>query len=107
MRPLTVQSALELLSAACTVHPGFAEGTILENRVNCRPALPDNLPSIIFSKNGSRQIISVNGLYRHGFLLSPKLAKLVLNYLADGEIDLTYKQLFVERKGEKALAISH
>ncbi len=47
MRPLTVQSSLELLSAACTVHPEFAEGTIVESRVNCRPALPDNLPAII------------------------------------------------------------
>ena len=79
-RPMTVQSALELLSAACTVHPEFAEGIILESRVNCPPALPDNLPAIILlseeespiETNGSGVIhlpeqkaglIRINGLY--------------------------------------------
>ena len=80
---VTVRSALELLSAAYAVHPAFAEARIVEIGSALRPAFPDNLPRIdIF-----RQRISVNGLYRHGFLLAPALAELTLAYVARGAID--------------------
>jgi len=65
--PITVRSALELLSALYSVHRGFAEASILDCRVNCRPALPDNLPLIQYREG----LIRVNGLFRHGILLSP------------------------------------
>lgn len=77
-RPMTVQSAMELLSAAFTVHSGFAEASILEMAVNCRPALPDNLPRI----QAETGLIRVNGLYRHGFLISPKLTELVCSLIS-------------------------
>ncbi|TQV74148.1 FAD-dependent oxidoreductase [Aliikangiella marina] len=77
---ITVRSALELLSAAYSVHPGFAEARILESRTNCRPALANNLPKIETSSG----LIRVNGLYRHGFLLAPSLCEEVINYLHDG-----------------------
>jgi glycine oxidase len=89
-RPMTVQSALELLSAAFTVHPGFAEASIVELIVNCRPALPDNLPAIQV-RDG---LIRVNGLYRHGFLISPRLAELVGAHIAQGRMDPRYEGLF-------------
>ena len=31
--------------------------------------------------------ISVNGLYRHGFLIAPALAELTLNFVERGQID--------------------
>jgi glycine oxidase len=65
--PMTVRSALELLSAAYSVHPGFAEAQIREQVSACRPALADNCPAI-YSQTG---LIQINGLYRHGFLLAP------------------------------------
>ncbi|GAA6153008.1 glycine oxidase ThiO [Pseudoteredinibacter isoporae] len=68
--PMSVRSALELLSALYAIHPGFAEARILENRSNCRPALPDNQPRIQ-SQSG---LTEINGLFRHGFLLAPALA---------------------------------
>ncbi|HWV96208.1 MAG TPA: FAD-dependent oxidoreductase [Xanthobacteraceae bacterium] len=80
---VTVRSALELLSAAYTVHPAFGEARILEIGAGLRPALPDNLPRIVI--NGRH--IAVNGLYRHGFLLAPSLAELTLNFLTSGTID--------------------
>ncbi len=105
MRPLTVQSALELLSAACTVHPAFAEAVILETRVNCRPALLNNLPAIILPEHTKApKIIRINGLYRHGFLIAPKLARLVLGYMINGQIK-EFTQLVY--KGDSALALSH
>ena len=68
-KPVTVRSALELLSAAYSVHSGFGEGEILSMQAGLRPTLDDNEPHI-FVKPGLMQI---NGLYRHGFLLAPYL----------------------------------
>jgi glycine oxidase len=80
---VSVRSALELLGAAYAVHPAFAEARIVEFGSGLRPAFPDNLPRIAIDK----QRISVNGLYRHGFLLAPALAELTLGYVARGVID--------------------
>lgn len=68
LSPASVRSALELLSALYSVHPGFAEARILEMTAQCRPALPDNRPEIRWE--GGR-LIRINGLYRHGYLIAP------------------------------------
>ena len=80
--PVTVRSALELLSAAYAVHPAFAEAEILDLGVGVRPSFPDNLPRVIVREEGRR--IFVNGAYRHGYLLAPVLARAVADYLATG-----------------------
>jgi glycine oxidase len=80
---VSVRSALELLGAAYAVHPAFAEARIVEFGSGLRPAFPDNLPRISVDDRN----ISVNGLYRHGFLIAPALAELTLNYVARGQID--------------------
>ncbi len=69
----SVRSTLELLSALYSVDPAFAEAEILTVQASARPALPDNRP-VITQKPGQ---ISVNGLYRHGYLLGPALAEQV------------------------------
>lgn len=69
--PISVQTTLELLSAAYSLHPGFAEARILETRVNCRPAFPDNLPRVEVEEG----LTCINGLYRHGYLLAPCLVE--------------------------------
>ncbi|WP_417581087.1 FAD-dependent oxidoreductase [Nitrincola sp.] len=74
---LTVRSVLELLSAAYALHPAFAEAEIIETGVDVRPAFADNLPRIRRIDN----IIYINGLYRHGYLLSPALARLTADLL--------------------------
>lgn len=66
---VTVQSALELLTAAYTVHDGFEEAEIVELSSGLRPAYPDNTPRVTW-RNG---VLSVNGLYRHGFLVAPSV----------------------------------
>ena len=63
----TVRSALELLSAAFTIHSGFAEAEIIEMSVGLRPAFPDNRPRVRW--RGA--VLQVNGLFRHGFLVAP------------------------------------
>lgn len=77
----TVRSVLELLSAAYALHPAFGEAEILEIGVDARPAFPDNLPRL----RHQNRILFVNGLYRHGFLLAPTLARMVADYLLEGQ----------------------
>jgi glycine oxidase len=81
---VSVRSALELLSAAYTVHPAFAEARIVEFGSGLRPAFPDNLPRVAVARDNR---IRVNGLYRHGFLVAPALAELTLHYVEQGQID--------------------
>jgi len=78
LSPPSVRSTLELLSAAYAVHPGFAEGRILELASQCRPTLPDNLPAI--RRLGPRTL-QINGLYRHGFMIAPALLDAVLELM--------------------------
>ena len=85
LSPASVRSTLELLSAAYSVHSGFAEARILEFNTQVRPALPDNLPAIQFTASRSLQI---NGLYRHGFLIAPALLDVVMQIVTVGGSDL-------------------
>lgn len=85
--PVTVRSALELLSTAYALHPAFGEAEIVGFGAGARPAFPDNLPRIIV--NGDH--IHINGLYRHGFLLAPALAELTARYIEDGS---THREVF-------------
>jgi glycine oxidase len=80
---VSVRSALELLTAAYSVHPAFGEARIVEFGAGLRPAFPDHAPRI--RVDGQR--IAVNGLYRHGFLLAPALAELTVNYVRHGTRD--------------------
>jgi glycine oxidase len=89
MEPITVRSSLELLSAAYSLHPGFGEAEIVSTRVNCRPALSDNLPAIRWQDG----LIRANGLFRHGFLLAPVVAREVVNWLESGE---SYRSPYAE-----------
>ncbi|MDB6091252.1 MAG: glycine oxidase ThiO [Gammaproteobacteria bacterium] len=68
---ITARSMLELLSAAYALHPAFGEAEILEIGTGVRPAFPDNLPRIGWHGG----TLYVNGLFRHGFLLAPALAR--------------------------------
>jgi len=67
----SVRSTVELLNAAYAVHPAFGEAEILEIGADLRPAFPDNLPAV---RRGPRGLL-VNGLFRHGFLLAPAMAR--------------------------------
>ncbi len=71
-RRISARAMLELLGAAYALHPAFAEAEVVEIGTDARPAFPDNLPRL--TRRG--QVIHVNGLYRHGFLLSPAMARM-------------------------------
>jgi len=75
--PISVRSTLELLSAAFSVHSGFAEARILTLDTNVRPATMDHQPVIDHVPGLTR----INGLYRHGYLLAPALVEKALKGL--------------------------
>jgi glycine oxidase len=79
---ISARSMLELLGAAYALHPAFGEAEIVEIGTGVRPAFPDNLPRI--RRIGGR--LYVNGLYRHGFLLAPALAREVAGQLLAGAV---------------------
>lgn len=79
--PARLRSVVELLNAAYALHPAFAEAALLEIGADARPAFPDNLPRI--RRRGGR--IFVNGLFRHGFLLAPALARMTAELLLEGK----------------------
>jgi len=85
LSPMSVRSALELLSAVYTVHSGFAEARILEMATQCRPTLKDNLPEIsVDRKPNQAGLMMINGLYRHGFMISPAILDCALEILDSG-----------------------
>ncbi|CAG9176011.1 FAD-dependent oxidoreductase [Cupriavidus pampae] len=85
--PMSVRSALELLSAAHSLHPAFGEARVLELNVQLRPTRPDHLPSIRVEQ-GAR-VVRVNGLYRHGWMISPAVTEAaceVVRALLNGDL---------------------
>jgi glycine oxidase len=87
----TVRSALELLSACFSVHSGFAEAEILSIDAGLRPTYVDNEPRIVVQD----RVVSVNGLYRHGYLLAPVMVQACLHILRGTQDDALNKWLKV------------
>lgn len=77
--PATVRSTVELLNAAYALHTSFGEAEVVELGADLRPTFPDNLPRV--ERQG--RIVRANGLYRHGFLLAPALAREVAGLIVE------------------------
>lgn len=73
--PISVRSALELLSAAYSVHKGFAEARIIHMDTGVRPTRLDHQPIVDVQAGLTR----INGLYRHGYLLTPAVVEQALS----------------------------
>jgi len=78
--PASVRGVLELLTSAYSILPALAEARILEFNTQVRPALPNNLPAIQFDRE--QKVLRINGLYRHGFLLTPTIVEEVLSLMS-------------------------
>jgi len=69
--PVSLRTAVELMSAAHSVIPELAEARIVHMESNLRPALPDNEPHTHIEPG----LLRINGLFRHGWLLAPALVQ--------------------------------
>jgi glycine oxidase len=87
--PVSVRSALELLNAAYALHPAFGEAEIVELGADLRPAFPDNLPQV--RRDG--RVVRANGLFRHGFLLAPALARQVADTIFNSMLETEHADL--------------
>ena len=87
---VSIRSGLELMSALYSLHPSFADAEIIGLQSGIRPAYPDNLPRISVTGN----IIRCNGLYRHGYLLSPAMAECATSHILHE--DIKFKELFLK-----------
>ena len=88
--PVSIRSAIELLNSSIAVSRRFSEARIISLSTNCRPAYSDNLPKIRIRKD----YISANGLFRHGYLLSPLIADLVVNYCLKDKKDKNLNYIY-------------
>ena len=80
-RGVTARSMLELLSAAYALDPRFAEAEVLETGADLRPAFADNVPRVLVRG----RVLHLNGLFRHGYLMAPALARQAVAYLTAGQ----------------------
>ena len=80
---ISARAMLELLGAAYALHPAFGEAEIVEIGTGVRPAFPDNLPRL--TRRGGT--LYVNGLFRHGFLAAPALARRAAEFVLEGRED--------------------
>jgi glycine oxidase len=78
--PITARALLELLSAAYALHPAFAEAEVIETGADLRPAFADHVPRVI--RQG--RVLHLNGLFRHGYLMAPALARQAADFLDHG-----------------------
>jgi len=101
--PMTVRSALELLSAAYSVHPGFAEASIRQHISQHRPAFSDNQPKILLRPG----LVQVNGLYRHGFLIAPVVLQQINELVAALAPGPTEKTRFSHQRLSQLLTDNH
>ncbi len=94
---VSARSLLELLSAAYALHPAFGEAEVLETGTAVRPAFPDNQPRLVWQGSS----LFVNGLYRHGFLLAPALARRAAQAVLEG---MHFPEVMDADPGQRRLA---
>jgi len=83
---LSIRSGMELMSALYSIHKSFGDAEILEMNAGIRPSYPDNLPKVTQEDN----IITANGLYRHGFLFAPIMAEIILHKITNTPHELAH-----------------
>lgn len=79
---VTARGVTELINAAYALHPAFGEAEIVELGADLRPAFPDHLPRL----RARGRTVYVNGLYRHGFLGAPALARRAAEFIQNGTV---------------------
>ena len=79
-------ACFDLLRDAIELVPGLAELAIEQLSAGLRPATPDNLPAI--GPGAAAGLHWATGHYRHGVLLAPVTAELVVGgILGDDQLD--------------------
>lgn len=85
----TVGGVARLLEAARTLLPGLDRAELVEVTARDRPATADHLPLVGPAPGdaGTRPVVLAAGHFRHGVLLAPLTAALVVEHLATGAVE--------------------
>ncbi|MBB4196629.1 FAD-dependent oxidoreductase [Rhodoblastus sphagnicola] len=94
---VTAESLVELVNSAFALNPAFAQAEVVETGSDVRPSFADNLPRI--RREGKK--LYLNGLYRHGFLLSPPLASRAARVVLE---DAYFPEVMDEDRGQRRSA---
>lgn len=76
---VSVRSSLELMSSLYALHPAFGEARILEFLTQLRPTLNHHDPEIRLHRQ--KKVMSINGLFRHGFMIAPAVCEAAVRML--------------------------
>lgn len=98
---VSIRSAMELMSALYSIDRSFGDAKIIEIKSGIRPSYANNLPHIDIDKN----IFYANGLYRHGYLFSPVMAKTIAHHIAGKTYK--HKDLFIKEDSHENHAKRH
>lgn len=79
-RGVSARSLMELLGAAYALDPRFAEAELVETGADLRPAFADNVPRGVVRG----RVVHLNGLFRHGYLMAPALARQAADWITTG-----------------------
>ncbi|MDT0202215.1 FAD-dependent oxidoreductase [Nocardioides sp. AE5] len=83
---VTLGGAWRLLDGARQVLPGLDRAFFAEACARDRPATADHLP-LVGSAPGRDDVVLAAGLFRHGVLLAPLVARLVADHLEHGHLE--------------------
>ncbi len=89
----------QILRAALEIAPGLAEAAIVETWSGLRPGTPDHLP--ILGPTDIEGLLIATGHYRNGILLAPVTAKLVREWITEGQTSLAV-EMFSPMRFEQA-----
>jgi glycine oxidase len=81
----TLGGVARLLIAARELVPGLDRAEVTEVLARDRPGTPDNLPLV--GPSGVDGVLLAAGLFRHGVLLAPLVARLVADHLETGYVE--------------------
>ncbi|KRF13881.1 hypothetical protein ASG90_13755 [Nocardioides sp. Soil797] len=83
---VTFGGVFALIESARTLVPGLDRATFTEAVARDRPGTPDNLP-LVGPAPGRDDVVLAAGLFRHGVLLAPLVAALVVDHLETGRLE--------------------
>jgi glycine oxidase len=97
LEPITVGASLELMTALYHAHEAFKYASIVDTMTALRPTLPHHHPRIVCEPG----LIRVNGLFRHGFLLAPIVAKTAVSFYQKDPLNKKQKELIYNKDSEE------
>ena len=100
-KQVTPAGIRQILDAALELQPGLGGAEILDSWAGLRPDTPDHLP--ILGPTDMEGLLVAPGHYRNGILLAPVTAKLIREWITDGQASLEVRAFSPLRFGNRRM----